>query len=40
MTVDSKGKVEAVGVGNATISATPAGKRDSVKITEKNVRST
>lgn len=33
VTVDSKGKVEAVGVGNATITATAAGKSDSVKIT-------
>ena len=31
VTVDSKGKVEAVGVGNATITATAAGKSDSVK---------
>ena len=36
MTVDSKGKVEAVGVGNATITATAAGKSDSVKITVNN----
>lgn len=36
VTVDSKGKVEAVGVGNATITATAAGKSDSVKITVNN----
>lgn len=36
VTVDSEGKVEAVGVGNATITATVAGKSDSVKITVNN----
>lgn len=36
VTVDSEGKVEAVGVGNATITATAAGKSDSVKITVNN----
>lgn len=36
VTVDSKGKVEAVGVGSATITATAAGKSDSVKITVNN----
>ena len=36
VTVDSEGKVEAVGVGNATITATAVGKSDSVKITVNN----
>lgn len=36
VTVDSNGKVEAVSVGSATITATAAGKSDSVKITVNN----